>query len=120
VLFRIFKMPAVNQMIMLGVAMTLIPPSAGEYTLLSLYVPFGAFVIFLMKDVATGRVQFKQQYILIVLTLFALLLTPMTFLGKFTGVTKTLTLLCLLTAAGSLPMPSLLFGEQYPSASDPA
>jgi hypothetical protein len=111
VLLRIFKMPALNRMIMLGVAVTLFPPVAAEYTLLALYVPFGVFVIFLVKDVATGRVYFERRHILILLILFALLFSPMTFLGRDAGVAKTLMLLCLLVCAGSLPMPSLLVAE---------
>jgi Glycosyltransferase family 87 len=112
VLLAIFKVPTVNQMIMLGVAVALFPPISADYTLLALYVPFGAFVIFLMKDVAMEHAEFSRRNILIVLMLFALLFSPATFLGQFAGVSKTLALVCLLLAARRFPMPSLLFGEE--------
>jgi hypothetical protein len=46
VLLRCFRLPVVNQMILLAVAITLFPPAAGEYTCctcMSLLVCFGVF-----------------------------------------------------------------------------
>jgi Glycosyltransferase family 87 len=111
VLFRFFRLPTVNQMILLGVAITLFPPVAAEYTLLHLYVPFGVFLIFLKKDVGTGRVEFKLGCVALLLTVFALLFSPMTFLGPYAGASKTGLLLILLVVVGTFPMPSSIFNE---------
>jgi Glycosyltransferase family 87 len=114
VLFRLFKLPILNQMILLGVSITLFPPVAPEYTLLHLYVPFGVLLIFLKKDVGTGRTDFKQIYVLLSLVIFALLFSPMSFLGRNAGVSKTLLLLILSVFAATFPMPSSFFDEIGP------
>jgi hypothetical protein len=114
VLLRIFKLPVVNQMILLGIAITLLPPVAAEYTLLHLYVPFGVFLLFLMREVATDRVVCEQKYILTMLILFAFLFSPVTFFGIYAGDFKLLVLVGLLIIAGSYPMPSSMFKELKP------
>ena len=50
-----YKMPLLNQLTALGVTATLLPPNASHYTLLYLYVPFGALLVFLTREVAEGR-----------------------------------------------------------------
>jgi hypothetical protein len=110
-MLKFFKLPVVNQMILAGTLLTLVPPSAGEYTLIELYVPFGVFLIFLVRDVATDRVEFSQRHMLIVLTLFALLFSPLSFFGRYAGDLQMLLLAGLLLAARSFPMPSSMFGE---------
>jgi hypothetical protein len=114
-ILRVFKMPCVNQMILVSVAITLFPPVAAEYTLLHLYVPLGLFLIFLTRDVGTGNVEFAQRHVLTVLSLFAFLLAPITFFGRFAGDVQMLLLLCLLLAAGTYPMPSSIFHEVEPT-----
>jgi hypothetical protein len=114
VLLRFFKLPVVNQMILLGAAITLLPPVAAEYTLLHLYVPFGIFLLFLMREVATGRVVCEQKYILTLLILFAFLFSPLTFFGSYAGDFKTLLLIGLLIITGSYAMPSSMFNELPP------
>jgi hypothetical protein len=114
VLLRFFKLPVVNQMILLGAAITLLPPVAAEYTLLHLYVPFGIFLLFLVREVATGRVVCEQKYILTLLILFAFLFSPLTFFGSYAGDFKTLLLIGLLTITGSYAMPSSMFNELPP------
>jgi len=116
VLLRFFKLPLVNQMILLGVAITLLPPVAADYTLLHLYVPFGIFLLFLMREVATGRVVCEQKFILTLLILFAFLFSPLTFFGIYAGDFKTLLLIGLLIVTGSYAMPSSMFNELPPTS----
>ena len=111
VLIRVFQLPVVNQMILLGVSATLFPFVASEYTLLYLYVPFGIFLIFLTRDVATGFVEFSRRRILGFLCLFALLFAPLSFTGRYLGSIQTVLLVVLLLAAARIPMPSSLFRE---------
>jgi hypothetical protein len=110
-MLRFFKLPVLNQIILVGTLITLLPPVSAEYSLLELYVPFGLFVIFLVRDVATGGVEFSQRHMLILLTLFALLFSPLTFFGRYAGDVQMPLLACLLLAARTYPMPSSIFGE---------
>ena len=114
VFLRMLKLPAVNQMTMLAVSVALFPPVAADYTLIHLYVPFGLLVVFLSKDVRTGRVAFEQKHALTLLTLYAALFSPMTFLGQYSGVCKTMLLLCLLGIAAAVPIRCSLFEEAGP------
>ena len=108
---RCFNLPVVNQMILAGTLLTLLPPSSAEYTLIELYVPFGVFLLFLVRDVATGRVAFSQRHMLIMLILFALLFSPLTFFGRYAGDFQMLLLAGILLTARSYRMPSSIFGE---------
>ncbi len=114
VLFRLFKLPTVNQIILLSIAVTLFPPVAAEYTLIHLYVPFGLFVIFLAKDVATGHLAAKFSDLLKITVLFALLFSPLTFFGPYAGAVQMLLLVTLLGVVGIYPMPSSIFREMDP------
>jgi hypothetical protein len=111
ILYRVFKLPTVNQMILLAIAITLLPPIAAEYTLMHLYVPFALFLIFLGRDVATGKVFFRQRYVVALLLIFAALFAPLSFLHRFAGDAKTFLLVALLGLVGTIPMPSSLFRE---------
>jgi hypothetical protein len=115
IVLRLYELPAVNQMILLAIAVTLLPPVSGEYTLIHLYVPFGAFVIFLMRDAATLHVQIRQAVVLVILTLFALLFSPLTFFKTFSGDVKMCLLIAMLIVVSRNPMPSPIFGEIEPA-----
>jgi len=111
VLLRVYKLPAINQMILLAVAATLLPPVSAEYTLIHLYVPFGAFLIFLTVDATADRVEVKWSAVLIILILFALLFSPLTFFSIFAGNVKTCLLITMMIVVSRNPMPSSLFKE---------
>jgi hypothetical protein len=111
VVLRVFRLPVLNQMILISVAITLLPPDAGDYTLLHLYVPFGVFLIFLTRDVATGRVEFKPKQVMLISSLFALVLSPLTFFERFSGDVRMILLVILLIVVGKYPMPSSIFKE---------
>jgi hypothetical protein len=111
VLLRLYKLPAVNQMILLAVAATLLPPVSAEYTLIHLYVPFGAFLIFLTRDAAAVHVEIKRSVLLTILILFALLFSPLTFFNVFAGNVMTCLLIAMLIVVSRNPLPSSIFGE---------
>jgi hypothetical protein len=111
VLLRLYKLPAINQMILLAVAVTLLPPVSAEYTLIHLYVPFGAFLIFLTTDAAGAHVEIKPSAVLTILALFALLFSPLTFFNIFSGDVKLCLLIAMLIVVSRNPMPSSIFKE---------
>jgi hypothetical protein len=106
-----YRMPMLNQLTALGVAVTLFPLSASEYTLLSLYVPFGALLVFLTREVATGKVVFSKASMLAFAVIYALLFSPLTFLRLYAGDAKLLLLLALLFVAARSPMQSEYFSD---------
>jgi hypothetical protein len=106
-----YEKPMLNQLTALGVAVTLFPPSAGEYTLLHLYVPFGALVVFLAREAAAGKVVLRYSSMFALVVIYALLFSPLTFLMLYAGDAKLLLLLGLLFVMGRTPMPSGYFGD---------
>ena len=107
-----FRMPILNQMTALAVAITLFPLSAADYTLLHLYVPFGALLIFLTREVAGGRAVFSNASMLALVVIYALLFAPLTPLMIYAGEAKLLLLIALLFVAARSPMPSAYFGDR--------
>jgi hypothetical protein len=111
-LFAVFyRMPLLNQLTALAVAVTLFPPVAGDYTLLHLYVPFGALLVFLTREVVPGKAAFPYSSMLALAVIYALLFSPLTFLMIYAGDAKLLLLLALLVVAARSPMPSAYFGD---------
>jgi len=111
-LFVVFyRMPILNQLTALAVAVTLFPPLAGDYTLLHLYVPFAALLVFLTREVAVGKAAFPYSSMLALAVIYALLFSPLTLLTIYAGDAKLLLLLALLIVAARSPMPSAYFGD---------
>jgi len=111
-LFAVFRrMPLLNQMTAVGVAVALFPPVAGDYTLLHLYVPFGALVVFLAREVAEGKAQLRYGSMIAFAVVYALLFAPLTVLMYYAGFGKMLVLLALLVVAARSPMRSAYFGD---------
>jgi hypothetical protein len=93
------------------VAIAIFPPVAADYTLLHLYLPFGALVVFLTREVATGKVAFSYHSMLALAVIYALLFSPLTFLMLYAGDAKLLLLLALLFVAARSPMRSEYFDQ---------
>ncbi|MGA2437171.1 MAG: glycosyltransferase family 87 protein [Acidobacteriaceae bacterium] len=106
-----YKMPILNQVTALCVAVSLIPPVSSDYTLLQLYLPFGAFLVYLTREVAIGKAIFPYSSMLALAVIYALLFSPLTFLMVYAGDAKLLLLLALLVVAARSPMPSAYFGD---------
>lgn len=106
-----YKMPILNQVTALCVAVSLIPPVSSDYTLLQLYLPFGAFLVYLTREVAIGKAIFPYSSMLALAVIYALLFSPLTFLMIYAGDAKLLLLLALLFVAARSPMPCTYFGD---------
>lgn len=106
------RMPLLNQLTAAGVVVAIFPPVAGDYTLLHLYVPFGALVVFLAREVAEGKAQLRYGPMMAFAVLYGLLFAPLTVLMFYAGLGKLLVLLALLAVAARSPMRSAYFGDQ--------
>jgi Glycosyltransferase family 87 len=106
-----YKMPLLNQLTALGVTATLLPPNARDYTLLHLYVPFGALLVFLTREVAEGKATFSKASMFALAVIYALLFAPLTFLRVYAADGKLLLLLALLYVVARSPMHSMYFDD---------
>jgi len=113
-----YRMPILNQATAAGVAITLFPLVSSEYTLLHLYVPFGAFVVFAAREVGTGQAEFPGGAMMALAAIYALLFSPLTFLQIYAGDAKLLLLLALLFVARRWPMRSAYFGDRPAARSE--
>jgi hypothetical protein len=115
-----YKMPLLNQLTALSVVVTLFPPVSGEYTLLHLYVPFGALLVFATREVATGKASFSYASMLSFACIYGLLFSPLAFLMLYAGDAKLLLLLALLVVSARSPMHSEYFdGPTHEMQPDP-
>jgi hypothetical protein len=105
VVYRLRKKPFLNQVFSLSICLTLFPLLAADYTMTILYLPMGLFLLFLLRDVAKGRVFFSDTRILSILLPCALLMSPLPLLGIWAGDMRSIVLLCLLFIVMSTPMP---------------
>ncbi len=110
-----YRKPMINQLTALAVLATLCPPVSGDYTLLHLYVPFGALLVFLTREVAARRAIFPYNRMLILAIIYGLLFAPLTFLRIYAGDAKLLLLLALLVIVARSPMRSAYFGDSAPA-----
>ena len=105
IVWSIRKKPFLNQVFSLCICITLCPLIAFVYTLTILYIPMGLFLLFLLREVATGRVALSPTRMLSILLSCAWLMVPLPMLGIWTGDVRSLVLLCLLFIVMETPMP---------------
>jgi hypothetical protein len=94
----------------------LLPYVSGEYTLVHLYLVWGAFLLFLLTDVAKGHVKVPASAIHLIMLSCAVIFVPLAYLKaghsfSFGGQVKTVFLLLILVTVCRVPMPSSLFGD---------
>jgi hypothetical protein len=106
--FRIRKLPLLNQVIALIVFAVTIPYVSFEYTLVHVYLLWGLFLLFLARDVATGRAAVPLPAALAMLTAFAFVFAP-DLPVSYAGQLKTCALLILLLVSLTVPIQSPLF-----------
>jgi Glycosyltransferase family 87 len=113
VLWRVWNKPLLNQIFALACVTMVLPLVAGDYTLTLLLVPMGFFLIFLLEDVAGGKVPMSLGRMLWFLMPCAWMMgtEPLVTLH---GVFKCVALLVLLAVSVLIPLPSTLFGEIEP------
>ena len=112
---RLRKLPVLNQLFALTACSIVLPFVSYDYTLVHMYAPWAAFLLFLSRDVARGRVAFSMRKALAFLIPCAVLFAPLSWMlfhgAGFGGQMKALALAGVVGAAASIPMPSSLFGE---------
>jgi hypothetical protein len=118
--FRLRRLPLLNQFIAYIVLCLLLPYVSEEYTLVHMYTVSGAFLLFLLNDVATDRVRIPARAIHAILFSCAVTVVPLSYL-RITGSAnrtfalgpqvKTIFLILILLTVCRIPMPSSLFGD---------
>jgi hypothetical protein len=104
-IWKIRKKPFLNQIFSLSICLTLLPLMAGDYALTILYLPMGLFLLFLLRDVSTGRALLSQTRMLSILVPCAWLMAPLPLFGIWAGDVRSMILLCLLFIVIDTPMP---------------
>jgi hypothetical protein len=122
--FHLRRMPLLNQFMAYLTMCILLPYVSNEYTLIYGYLIWGAFLLFLLEDVATAKVAVPATAIHIILVSCACLFAPLAYLKRASGLelggpVKALVLLILLVSVLRVPMPSSLFADLPLPASDP-
>jgi hypothetical protein len=105
ILWCLRRKPFLNQIFALSICLTVFPFIAADYTLTILYLPMGLFLLFLLREVATGQTPIPQPTLLSIVLPCALLMSPLHILGIWAGDAKTLLLLFLLFPVIASPMP---------------
>jgi hypothetical protein len=118
VVYKIRKKPFLNQVFSLSICLTLFPLLAVDYTMTILYLPMGLFLLFLLRDVATGRIFFSNTRILSILLPCAWLMSPQPLLGIWAGDARSIVLLCLLFIVMNTPMPMEIDSDPVLSSDD--
>jgi hypothetical protein len=126
--FRLRRLPLLNQFIAYIVLCVLLPYVSGDYTLVHMYIAWGAFLLFLLDDVATARVRIPAKAIRRILFSCAVIFVPLSYfliVGSnnrsfaFGSQIKTAALIVILVTVLRFPMPSSLFGDlQLPAPED--
>jgi Glycosyltransferase family 87 len=118
--FRLRRLPLLNQFIAYIVLCVLLPYLSGDYTLVHMYIAWGAFLLFLLDDVATARVRIPAKAIRRILFSCAVIFVPLSYfliVGSnnrtfaFGSQIKTVALIVILVTVLRFPMPSSLFGD---------
>ena len=106
-ILRAWKLPVINQVLLLTVAGIVLPPVSYDYTLLHLYTPFVLVAVFAVD--AWRRHERSPRGLWPVIACFAVLLTTQTEIifhgARLEGAIKCLTLLLLAATALLVPMP---------------
>lgn len=112
---RIRKLPLLNQLFALTACSILLPFVSYDYTLVHMYIPWSAFLIYLTADVAAGRAHLPVPRALTFLVPCAVLFAPLSWMlfqkSGCGGQVKAVALLAIIRAAVTVPMPSSLFNE---------
>ena len=107
--------PVLNQLFAIVLLILLLPPVSYDYTLIHLYLPWGVFMIFLVRDIGQGRIRLSLRQCLWILIPCAILMAPQSYLiideAGFGGQVKALTLVVLFFVVARTDLPCTLFHE---------
>jgi hypothetical protein len=111
-LWRVRRLPTLNQFFVLTLITVFFPFVAYDYNLIELYLPWGLFLLFLAQQKNPPIHLFSA---LLILLPCAVAFTPQSFLfageSGFGGQIKAVALIVLFATALVVPMPSRIFGE---------
>jgi hypothetical protein len=115
-LIRIRHLPVLNQLASYLVLCVSLPYVSYEYTLVYIYLVWGAFLLFLFTDVVSGRVQIPTKAVNAIMVSCAVIFAPLGYIvfGRSFGLggqIKTVCLIVVLWTVLKVPMPSSVFGE---------
>jgi hypothetical protein len=118
--FRLRCLPLLNQFMAYIILLVLLPYVSGDYTLVHVYIAWAAFLLFLLSDVATGKVKIPARSIHVILFSCAVVFAPLSYLEitrspnptfACGAQVKTVFLIVILLTVLRVPMPSSLFGD---------
>jgi hypothetical protein len=113
--YYFWRKPVLNQLFAVVLLILLLPPVSYDYTLIHLYLPWGVFMIFLVRDVGRGRIRFSLRQCLWILIPCAILMAPQSYLivneAGFGGQVKAITLVILFVINARIDLPCTLFNE---------
>ncbi|MEO8371328.1 MAG: glycosyltransferase 87 family protein [Candidatus Solibacter sp.] len=113
--FRIRKLPLLNQATALILVAVTFPHLSIEYTLIHLYFPWALFLLYLSRDVGTGRASLSWPVARGIMLGFAFVFAMGPF-GLIAGQLKMFVLMAMLAVSMIVPMrSSLLDGDTSPS-----
>lgn len=119
--WRIQYMPRINQVLALAVAMVMLPPISGDYTLLHLYIPFAMLTLYAVTLPRDGQ---RVRGMGFCFACFAVLFTPQSYLilhgVRFGGQLKALVLLALFIAALRYPFADAEKAQAAETGTEPA
>jgi hypothetical protein len=124
-LFRLRRMPLLNQFIALTLCSILLPYVSYEYTLVHVYLVFAVFLLFVLQDVCGhdlastsigNAATLNPSQVRSLMICFAITFAPLARIAReqYQGQIKCLALLAMLLVALQSPMPSTLFGDRRP------
>jgi hypothetical protein len=113
---RLFALPILNQLIAFLLLSVLLPFVSNEYTLVHVYIAWGAFLIYLYQDVRNGRVRLRKWMVAATLICFAIIFSPQSYWvfgysDTLGGQIKMTAMLALLGLVLIFPMPSSGLGD---------
>jgi hypothetical protein len=118
VLWKVWNKPVLNQIFAVACVTTVLPMIAADYTLNILLIPMGFFLIFLLEDVALGKVELSLSQLLwfVIPCVWIMAAEP---LWELHGVLKCIAILVLMGASAAIPLPASIF-EDVKECTSPA
>jgi hypothetical protein len=115
--FRLRHLPVVNQFVAYVSLSVVLPFVSNAYTLTHVHLAFAVFLLFLVREVATGYSSIRPVLLMSFLLAFAIVFTPQSYLipgtiSSIDGQIKALALLALVVLSMMSPLPSRRFGEK--------
>jgi hypothetical protein len=113
--FRVRKLPALNQLIVLMLLATMLPPIALEYTLVQVTIPWAVFLLYITHDGVRGTATIPVLASIAIMIAFAFVFAPAPYLAGpvtcYAGQFKLLALACIVGLLCWYPLSNSLVAE---------